>query len=162
MMEPLREPDHSARVYLQFGALTWPNDFDIAPEWLRREMESRSRTDAGGGGVARRRRERTAEAKRLAAVQILPPIGVRAGHSYKSWINSRVSLDHRGEGPSISFTTRLYTGLCVLGLTRYLLYRAEVPFRLHAGARDVACTLVFPCAMNQPYPGVIHLEALLE
>ena len=27
-------------VYLDFGALTWPNGFDISPEWLRREMIS--------------------------------------------------------------------------------------------------------------------------
>jgi hypothetical protein len=26
------------RLYLDFGALTWPNGFDISPEWLRREM----------------------------------------------------------------------------------------------------------------------------
>jgi hypothetical protein len=26
------------RVSLDFGALTWPNGFDISPEWLRREM----------------------------------------------------------------------------------------------------------------------------
>jgi hypothetical protein len=26
------------RVFLDFGAPTWPNGFDIAPEWLRREM----------------------------------------------------------------------------------------------------------------------------
>lgn len=26
------------RVFLDFGALTWPNGFDIAPEWLRRQM----------------------------------------------------------------------------------------------------------------------------
>ena len=25
-------------VFLDFGALTWPNGLDIAPEWLRREM----------------------------------------------------------------------------------------------------------------------------
>lgn len=25
-------------VYLDFGALTWPNGFDVSPEWLRREM----------------------------------------------------------------------------------------------------------------------------
>ena len=24
----------------EFGAPTWPNGFDIAPEWLRREIES--------------------------------------------------------------------------------------------------------------------------
>ena len=39
MMEPLRDPAYFARVFLEFGALTWPNGFDIAPEWLRREME---------------------------------------------------------------------------------------------------------------------------
>jgi hypothetical protein len=26
-------------VFLEFGALTWPNGFDIEPEWLRRKME---------------------------------------------------------------------------------------------------------------------------
>ena len=26
------------RAFLEFGALSWPNGFDIAPEWLRREM----------------------------------------------------------------------------------------------------------------------------
>jgi hypothetical protein len=38
MLEPLRDPAFFARVFLDFGALTWPNGFDIAPEWLRREM----------------------------------------------------------------------------------------------------------------------------
>ena len=37
-LEPLREEAYFARVFLEFGALTWPNGFDIAPEWLRREM----------------------------------------------------------------------------------------------------------------------------
>jgi len=40
MLEPLRDPAYFARVILEFGALTWPNGFDIAPEWLRREMEA--------------------------------------------------------------------------------------------------------------------------
>lgn len=35
---PLRDPAYFARVFLEFGAPTWPNGFDIAPEWLRREM----------------------------------------------------------------------------------------------------------------------------
>jgi hypothetical protein len=39
MLEPLRDPAYFARVFLEFGAPTWPNGFDIAPEWLRREME---------------------------------------------------------------------------------------------------------------------------
>jgi Protein of unknown function (DUF2442)/Domain of unknown function (DUF4160) len=38
MLEPLRDEDHFARVFLEFGAPTWPNGFDIAPESLRREM----------------------------------------------------------------------------------------------------------------------------
>ncbi len=40
MVEPLRNQAYFARVFLEFGALTWPNGFDIAPEWLRREMEA--------------------------------------------------------------------------------------------------------------------------
>jgi len=39
MREPLRDPVYFQRVFLEFGALTWPNGYDIAPEWLRREME---------------------------------------------------------------------------------------------------------------------------
>ncbi len=39
MLEPLREETYFARVFLEFSAPTWPNGFDIAPEWLRREME---------------------------------------------------------------------------------------------------------------------------
>jgi hypothetical protein len=38
MLEPLRDEAYFARVFLEFGAPTWPNGFDIAPEWLRREM----------------------------------------------------------------------------------------------------------------------------
>jgi len=38
MQEPLRDETYFARVFLEFGAPTWPNGFDIAPEWLRREM----------------------------------------------------------------------------------------------------------------------------
>ena len=40
MVEPLRDESYFQRVFLEFGALTWPNGFDIASEWLRREMES--------------------------------------------------------------------------------------------------------------------------
>ena len=40
MLEPLREETYFARVFLEFGAPTWPNGFDIAPEWLRREMSA--------------------------------------------------------------------------------------------------------------------------
>jgi hypothetical protein len=38
MLEPLRNDAYFGRVFLEFGAPTWPNGFDIAPEWLRREM----------------------------------------------------------------------------------------------------------------------------
>ena len=38
MIEPLRDPAYFQRVFLDFGAPTWPNGFDIAPEWLRRVM----------------------------------------------------------------------------------------------------------------------------
>ena len=38
MLVPLRDESYFARVFLEFGAPTWPNGFDIAPEWLRREM----------------------------------------------------------------------------------------------------------------------------
>jgi hypothetical protein len=38
LLEPLRNEAYFARVFLEFGALTWPNGFDIAPEWLRRDM----------------------------------------------------------------------------------------------------------------------------
>jgi uncharacterized protein DUF2442 len=38
VLEPLRDAVYFSRVFLEFGAPTWPNGFDIAPEWLRREM----------------------------------------------------------------------------------------------------------------------------
>jgi Protein of unknown function (DUF2442) len=40
MGEPLRDPAYFARVFLEDGAPTWPNGFDMDPEWLRREMEA--------------------------------------------------------------------------------------------------------------------------
>lgn len=40
LLEPLQEESYFARVFLEFGAPTWPNGFDMAPEWLRREMEA--------------------------------------------------------------------------------------------------------------------------
>jgi Protein of unknown function (DUF2442) len=38
MVEPLRDVAYFQRVFLEFGAPTWPNGFDIAPEWLHREL----------------------------------------------------------------------------------------------------------------------------
>ncbi len=40
LLEPLRDAEYFASVFLEFGAPTWPNGFDIAPEWLRREMQA--------------------------------------------------------------------------------------------------------------------------
>ena len=40
MIEPLRDPSYFARVFLEDGAPTWPNGFDMDSEWLRREMEA--------------------------------------------------------------------------------------------------------------------------
>ena len=40
MGEPLRDPAYFARVFLEDGSPTWPNGFDAAPGWLRREIEA--------------------------------------------------------------------------------------------------------------------------
>jgi Protein of unknown function (DUF2442) len=40
MLAQLRDEKYFERVFLECGAPTWPNGFDIAPEWLRREMEA--------------------------------------------------------------------------------------------------------------------------
>ena len=40
MLAPLRDEAYFTRVFLEFGAPTWPNGFDISPEWLRREMDA--------------------------------------------------------------------------------------------------------------------------
>ena len=41
MVEPLRDVAFFARVFLEDGAPTWPNGYDVAPGWLRREIEAR-------------------------------------------------------------------------------------------------------------------------
>ena len=40
MVAPLRDPAYFARVFLEFGAPTWPNGFDLCPDWLHMEMEA--------------------------------------------------------------------------------------------------------------------------
>jgi len=40
MLEPLRDPAFFGRVYVEDGAPTWPNGFDVAPGWLRLEIEA--------------------------------------------------------------------------------------------------------------------------
>ncbi|MGB9365652.1 MAG: DUF2442 domain-containing protein [Xanthobacteraceae bacterium] len=39
-LEPLREEGYFTRVFLELGALTWPNGYDMCPDWLRGEMEA--------------------------------------------------------------------------------------------------------------------------
>jgi hypothetical protein len=34
----LRDPAVFSQAFLDFGVPTWPNSFDMDPEWLRREM----------------------------------------------------------------------------------------------------------------------------
>ena len=38
MLEPLRDAAYFARVFLEFGAPTWPNGFDMAPDALYEDM----------------------------------------------------------------------------------------------------------------------------
>ncbi len=40
MREPLRDPAYFQRVFLDFGALTWPNGYDMAPDWLQMELQA--------------------------------------------------------------------------------------------------------------------------
>jgi hypothetical protein len=39
MIAPLRDPEFFARVTLDYGAPTWPNGYDMCPDWLRMEMQ---------------------------------------------------------------------------------------------------------------------------
>lgn len=39
MVEPLRDEAYFARVFLDFGAPTWPNGYDIAPHTLHTELK---------------------------------------------------------------------------------------------------------------------------
>ena len=35
-----KDPAYFARVFLEFGALTWPNGYDWSPEALHRDMDA--------------------------------------------------------------------------------------------------------------------------
>ena len=37
---PFRDPAYFDRVFLEFGALTWPNGYDWAPDALHADMEA--------------------------------------------------------------------------------------------------------------------------
>lgn len=40
MVEPLRDPEFFARAFLELGAPTWPNGYDIAPWTAKAEVEA--------------------------------------------------------------------------------------------------------------------------
>ena len=40
MAEPLKDPGHFARVFIEDGALTWPNGYDWDPIALHDEMKA--------------------------------------------------------------------------------------------------------------------------
>lgn len=40
MVEPLRDPAFFSRVFLELGAPTWPNGYDIAPWTAKAEIEA--------------------------------------------------------------------------------------------------------------------------
>src|SRR5262249_39711290 len=40
MVEPLRDPAYFSRVFLEDGAPTWPNGYDMAPSWVQMELEA--------------------------------------------------------------------------------------------------------------------------
>jgi hypothetical protein len=39
MVQPLKDMAFFARVFIELGALTWPNGFDACPDWLHQKME---------------------------------------------------------------------------------------------------------------------------
>jgi hypothetical protein len=38
MVAPFHDPNYFERVFIEFGALTWPNGFDWSPEALHADM----------------------------------------------------------------------------------------------------------------------------
>ena len=40
LVRSLRDPNYFATVQLEYGAPTWPNGFDMCPDWLRNKMEA--------------------------------------------------------------------------------------------------------------------------
>jgi hypothetical protein len=40
MLKPLCDEAYFARVFIEFGALTWPNGFDICPDYLHQTMDA--------------------------------------------------------------------------------------------------------------------------
>jgi hypothetical protein len=50
MGQPQRDPAYFARVFLEYGAPTWPNSFDMCPDWLFREMQAAGALSRNGPG----------------------------------------------------------------------------------------------------------------
>ena len=40
LMQSLRDADYFVRLFLEGGAPTWPNGYDMCPDWLRMTMEA--------------------------------------------------------------------------------------------------------------------------
>jgi hypothetical protein len=40
MVEPFKDPAYFDRVFIEFGALTWPNGYDWSPETLHADMKA--------------------------------------------------------------------------------------------------------------------------
>ncbi|WP_339745671.1 DUF2442 domain-containing protein [uncultured Maricaulis sp.] len=48
MVQPLRDQAYFARVFLEAGAPTWPNGFDLAPWALHRDLDAAGLLDKSG------------------------------------------------------------------------------------------------------------------
>ncbi len=51
MVEPLRDPNYFARVFVEDGVLTWPNGFDLDPIALHDEMKQAGELRSTGGAA---------------------------------------------------------------------------------------------------------------
>ncbi|MGJ3232648.1 MAG: DUF2442 domain-containing protein [Oceanicaulis sp.] len=51
MVAPLRDPSFFQRVFLEAGAPTWPNGFDLAPWALHRDLKAAGRLEPAAQDV---------------------------------------------------------------------------------------------------------------
>src|SRR5258706_4329900 len=84
MIIPLHDDSYFARVFLEDGAPTWPNGYDMAPEWLRREMEA--------AGEMRRDGAEESEARVSLDKRRMRGRGCRAHLCSRPWGNGRPIL----------------------------------------------------------------------
>jgi Protein of unknown function (DUF2442) len=52
MVQPLKDPEFFARVFLEDGAPTWPNGYDLAPWALHKELEDAKLLTSGNANAA--------------------------------------------------------------------------------------------------------------